>query len=121
MSKSIKLKDNTYLDSSGVIHNKEKLNNILEGNFAKKLDLFLTDKQTKTIEIENNKVYLFINCHAYQRCMLFITTFGLNIDVIFKSSDLAVPTITRDGTLLTITAPQQARGYLFKINDLYCA
>ena len=121
MSKSIKLKDNTYLDSSGVIHNKENLSDILEGNFAKKLNFYLQDKQTQTVEIEDKKVYLFINSHAYQRCMLFITTFGLNIDVIFKSSDLAVPTITREGTTLTLTAPQQSRGYLFKINNLPCA
>lgn len=29
MSKSIKLKDDTYIDSSGIIHNKEKLSDIL--------------------------------------------------------------------------------------------
>lgn len=35
MPKTIKLKDNTYFDSSGVMHNKETLNTILDNNLNK--------------------------------------------------------------------------------------
>lgn len=35
MLKTIKLKDNTYFDSSGVMHNKETLNTILDNNLNK--------------------------------------------------------------------------------------
>lgn len=130
MSKSIKLKDDTYIDSKGISHNKEKLSDILENiteilasNFAKRLDFLITDKQTQTIEIQHNRVYLFINCHTYQRCMLFITTYsgGLHVDTIFKSSDTAVPTITMEGTNLTITMPHQARGFLYSLKGLWCS
>lgn len=35
MSKSIKFKNNTYLDSSGIVHNKKLLNEILEDHIPK--------------------------------------------------------------------------------------
>ena len=95
----------------------------MASNFAKRLDFLITDKQTQTIEIQHNRVYLFINCHTYQRCMLFITTYsgGLHVDTIFKSSDTAVPTITMEGTNLTITMPHQARGFLYSLKGLWCS
>lgn len=123
MAKSFKFKNNIYLDSSSIVHNKESLSNVLEMSFAKRLDFLITDKQTRTIEITLNRVYLFINCHAYQRCMLFITTFsgGVTVDTIFKNNDTAVPTITMEGTTLTITMPQQARGFLYSVRGLWCS
>ena len=123
MSKSFKFKNNIYLDSSSIVHNKESLSNVLEMSFAKRLDFLITDKQTRTLEITHDRVYLFINCHTFQRCMLFITTYrgGLQVDTIFKSSDLAVPTITMEGTTLTITMQQQARGFLYSVRGLWCS
>ena len=35
MSKSYKMKDNNYVDSTGVVHNKELLNDVLEKKFDK--------------------------------------------------------------------------------------
>ena len=92
-------------------------------NFASKIDFNVSDNSTKEIEIKLNKVYLFLNCHTYQRCMLFLTTYsgGLKIDTIFKSSDNALPIITMEGNKLKITSSGQMRGYLFKVQDLNCA
>lgn len=105
--------------------NSEKITNLEENmilNFAKKLNFMIGDNTTKEIEINLNKVYLFINSHTYQRCMLFITTFknSLKIDTIFKSADSAVPEITMEDNKLIITTKNQARGYLFKIQDINC-
>lgn len=122
MAKSIKPQNNIYIDSSGITHNRTLLSNLLERNFATKLDLYVGDGDTKTIAIEKKKVYLYINSHLYERCMLFLTFYNdiLNIDTIFKSSDSAVPTITIEGNALTIKGTPHSRGYLFKINDLNC-
>ena len=91
-------------------------------NFASKVSFTISDTQTKEVEIELNKVYIFINSHTYKRCMLFLTTCtnSLRKDIIFKSTDDAVPTITMDGNVLKIVAQSQMRGSLFKIEDISC-
>lgn len=78
------------------------------------------DSETGVFDIDPNATYLIINSHAYQRCMLFVTTFTEkpSVDVIFKSGDNAVPEVSQNGNQLTIKAKSQARLYLFKINGL---
>ena len=83
----------------------------------------INDNETKKFTIQQNRVYLFFNTHTFYRSVLLITTYsgGLNSDVIFKSSDSAVPTVTMSGTTLTIKTTNQARGYLYQIVKAYSA
>ena len=99
-----------------------KINDSIANSFATRLDLKLGDLETKIVTIERGKPYLYINCHISGRCMLLITT-GLSdtevkTDVIFKSNDLAVPQISRDGNNLTLKYLSVHRGYLFGLNKL---
>ena len=104
--------------------NDEKIiENAIERSFAKKLNFELRDSETKTINIENPCVYLYINSHIHYRCMLFITIYEstINVDTIFKNDAGAVPTITLSGNTLTITASKPSRGYLYKLNNIKSA
>ncbi len=124
MSKSIKLKNNNYWDSKGIVHNRNSLANIINYNVFNRVNLnVISDSQNVNLTIKLNSTYLFLNCHTYKRCLLLITTWvnGLKVDVIFKSEDLAVPNITMNGTTLTIIAPNQCRGYLYEIPNAPCA
>lgn len=81
------------------------------------------DNQTKKVTLRSRKVYLFINSHINQRCVMLITYFdgiGMRTDVIYKSSDDAVPKISSDNDELTITTKSLARGKLFQLNALNC-
>ena len=122
MSQSIKSKNNTYIDSTSVVHNKELLSEILNNKFLNYVGS-INDNETKKFTIQQNRVYLFFNTHTFYRSVLLITTYsgGLNSDVIFKSSDSAVPTVTMSGTTLTIKTTNQARGYLYQIVKAYSA
>lgn len=78
------------------------------------------DTETKTFTVDINTTYLLINTHAYKRCIMLITTFTEKpcADVIFKSDDTAVPTVSQNWNQLTITTKSQARIYLYKINGV---
>lgn len=130
MSKSIKFKNDVYLDSSSIMYGRTTLENMLSRRFALKAVFSINDGETKTYDAGVNGVYLFINSHVYKRCILLITLFNradlvkrFNVDVIYKSEDDAVPIITYNTTTnaLTIQAKsskQQIRGSLFKLNAL---
>lgn len=78
------------------------------------------DTESKTFTVDINAVYLLINTHAYKRCIMLITTYTEKpcADVIFKSDDTAVPTVSQNWNQLTITTKSQARIYLYKINGV---
>lgn len=80
------------------------------------------DSQTKTFSVASGKVYLFINSHVYQRCIILISIFNDTIvkDIIYKSSDTAIPTISLNSNELTIKSLTQCRGMLFRLNNLKC-
>lgn len=71
MPKSIKLNNDTYIDSSGITHNKETLKNILN-NFKGQLVMAITVARNKTTTINNqnipfdtlNKLFTFDGCDA---------------------------------------------------------
>lgn len=81
------------------------------------------DTESKTFTVDINAVYLLINTHAYKRCIMLITTYTEkpSVDVIFKSDDTAVPTVSQNWNQLTITTKSQARIYLYKINGVSSA
>lgn len=81
------------------------------------------DTESKTFTVDINAVYLLINTHAYKRCIMLITTYTEKpcADVIFKSDDTAVPTVSQNWNQLTITTKSQARIYLYKINGVSSA
>ena len=71
MPKSIKLNNDTYIDSSGITHNKETLKNILN-NFKGQLVMAITAARNKTTTMNNqnipfdilNKIFTFDGCDA---------------------------------------------------------
>lgn len=71
MSKSIKLNNDTYIDSSSIAHNQETLKNILN-NFKGQLVMAITAARSKTITMKNqtipfdilNKIFTFDGCNA---------------------------------------------------------
>lgn len=71
MPKSIKLNNDTYIDSSGITHNKETLKNILN-NFKGQLVMAITVARNKTTTMNNqnipfdilNKIFTFDGCDA---------------------------------------------------------
>lgn len=75
----------------------------------------ISDNETMNFSVESRKVYLFINSHIHQRCIILITIFNNTIatDIIYKSSDNATPTISLDNNIITITSPSLCRGKLF--------
>lgn len=81
------------------------------------------DTESKTFTVDINAAYLLINTHAYKRCIMLITTYTEKpcADVIFKSDDTAVPTVSQNWNQLTITTKSQARIYLYKINGVSSA
>lgn len=81
------------------------------------------DTESKTFTVDINATYLLINTHAYKRCIMLITTYTEKpcADVIFKSDDTAVPTVSQNWNQLTITTKSQARIYLYKINGVSSA
>ena len=69
MSKSIKLKDNTYLDSRGITHNRTLLNTILERLLSQKYSGVDANDYTNTgiyyltrdcINVPSNWIYLVV-------------------------------------------------------------
>lgn len=85
--------------------------------------LTITDGETKSVAVNSGKVYLYINSHIYKRCVILITVYNniINTDVVYKSADNALPTITLEDNKITIKALSQCRGILFRLNDLVCA
>lgn len=71
MPKSIKLKNDTYIDSSGITHNKETLKNILN-NFKGQLVMAITAARSNTTTMNNqnipfdilDKIFTFDGCDA---------------------------------------------------------
>lgn len=124
MSKSIKFKNNIYLDSSGITHNKIVLSEILNRNFAGWKYNYLSDGGKAVWDIGENGVWLFINSHVYRRCILLITvhkgTQRFNVDTIYKNEDAAVPNIVYDinTNTITVTPKAQCRGFLYRITGL---
>ena len=121
MPKSIKLKNDTYIDASGVTYERGTLKNKFDNelktyNYTKN---YIADSTTRTFKISTGEVFLYINSHIAQRCILLITIWKasniVRIDTIYKSSDNAVPTITFSGETLSITQPSMSRGYLYEL------
>ena len=85
--------------------------------------LTITDGETKSVAVDSRKVYLYINSHIYKRCVILITVYNniINTDVVYKSADNALPTITLEDNKITIKALPQCRGILFRLNNLVCA
>lgn len=81
------------------------------------------DNETKTFIVNSGKVYLYINSHIFQRCIVLITIYNDIIakDIIYKSSDAAIPTISLNSNELTIESKMQCRGKLIRLNNLVCA
>jgi len=132
MSRALKPKNNDYIDSTGVVYNKKTLDTILstdETNISNilaksilKLDgFYLGDYSTKAITLKANRVYLFFNTHTDVRCIILLTTYAGNTDIIYKSNDLAVPTITHSGTSYTFKINYACRGYLYELSGDYSA
>ncbi len=65
MAKSIKLKNNTYIDSTGVSHNRDTLKNKLDTIDTKLNKNILMAYITDTVTINNE--WQFLNYNAYQR------------------------------------------------------
>lgn len=125
MSKSIKFKNNVYLDSSSVMYERTTLQAMLSHRFASRIgDTVLSDGQTKTWTLESWGAYLYINAHCYKRSVVLITVNTavkqFHTDIIFKSENLAVPTFTFDYNTRILTGKVitgvQSRGNLFKLN-----
>ena len=94
-------------------------------NIAKSIlkldDFYLGDYSTKAITLKANRVYLFFNTHTDVRCIILLTTYVGNTDIIYKSNDLAVPTITHSGTSYTFKINYACRGYLYELSGDYSA
>lgn len=118
MSKSIKLKDNNYWDSTGIVHNKKLLSNILSDLYLKQVDIggMITDKKTKTVTIEDDRTYLFINSHLYQLSMYIFqgySTAGFKSVQICGENTGDITFKRNSATSVTITAGGQCRGRLY--------
>lgn len=134
MSKSIKLKNNTYWDSASITHNKkilkEKLNDIdinLDNKLSAsrslvRLQWSMGDESTGSVNIDLNCAYLLINVHIYKRSISLITTHSnmMRQDVIFECDESSTPTVTMSGSTLTIKTLRQARIYLYKLAGCNC-
>jgi hypothetical protein len=99
------------------------LGSILDNKAIIKQDFFLADSGSVTFTSASNSVYLYVNSHISQRCIaLFLwgNTNSYRLDVIYKSSDTAVPTYSVSGSTITFTAPGPHRGSLYKLNGAYC-
>lgn len=126
MAKSIKLKNNNFLDTSGITHNRDILKYFL---FLRQLPTqngsydAMGDRGTYTFTISYPKVYLYVNTHIYMRSIILITCLNnstMSVDTLFTSSGSAVPTITKSGTTLTIVNPGNARANLYDITNQIC-
>ena len=128
MAKSIKLKDNTYLDASGVTYSRntiDKFMALMQVPDTNNDYGALGDGGTKTYAVRNFGVYLYINSHAYRRCVILIThlsSSNMSTDVIFKSDNAAIPSsITNNGSTITINAfAGGCRGYLYDVTRQIC-
>lgn len=126
MSKSIKFKNNVYLDSDSIVYGRTLLSTLLSGRFATRMSGTLYDGQTKTWTLESWGAYLFINAHCYRRSIALITNYGamnrFNVDVIFNTEGAmnGLPTFSFDANTNVLTAVsatgQQMRGNLFELN-----
>lgn len=77
MSKSIKLKNDTYWDSTGIVHNKKKLNELID---VTKYQLKITENKEAGEEIE-------IPC--YYKVGAGVLDVYLNGERLIKSSDIS--------------------------------
>ena len=121
MSKSIKLKDNNYLDSSSITHNRTPLNTVLEDMSNREVlipysGMFISDGQTTSINLTPNKLYLFINAHPYIMSAYLINSY--NGRVVELTNGLNDVTFNFENYVLTVTAKNQMRGYIFRFKGV---
>ncbi len=124
MNKSIKFKNNVYLDSNSIMYGRTLLSSIIGNRFATRMLPYISDGQTKTWTLDAWGSYLFINAHCYKRAVALISVNDdvkiFHVDVIFKSEDLAMPKFTYDFTTRVLTGVVatgvQCRGNMFKLN-----
>ena len=122
MGKTIKLKDDTYLDSSGVMYNRNKLNGILynllkcnlqyttDGNEA------ISDNQTKIYQLERGGFYLFIDSHPYNNSIGIINGFDGSVKYIIQPNvGHLIFTYNTSNYKMTIQTINGARFKLYKI------
>lgn len=112
--------------------NAEVLSDLLIGNYSlnQTLKTRLTgnrvgDGQTETFNVNGaNGVYLFMNTHINQRCIVLLTLYNystVNVDVIYQSSPQAVPSFSLNNNTLTIVGAANCRGYLYLLSDMISA
>lgn len=113
MSKSIKLKDNNYWDSKGIVHNQELLSNILN-NLKNVSPIVDTNwgNTNKTIEIDNNYLYIvFVSWE--QKCLLYQYANGTQVTRELNGS--GGYTVTRNGNTVTINIGNTGVMYGIKV------
>jgi len=79
-------------------------------------DWVITDNSSKTIEIEDNRTYVYINSHIYMLSIYIFQYYSVVSNFVCNQICTTVKndtTFENDGTSLTITANYQSRGKLF--------
>lgn len=106
MSKSIKLKDNTYLDSSGISHNKVTLNGLLNDILNCQQTIFTTTGEGVKIKINTqyaDKMPILIlgaDTNSYEPIITIIRTNGIYKSLGYNKE------VTTDGTNWHIAVSQ---------------
>ena len=105
--------------NSSDVYTKEQLdNNLLPMTMLK--DIYIVDNDTGTFQVEENKVYLFINSHINNREIVLITqwtsTSTLHIDTILSTSPQMQTSFSFQDGKITITAKGSCRGRVYKLN-----
>lgn len=123
MSKSIKLNNDTYWDTRGIIQNGYNLYDVinsimssLSGRCLSVPSRIFGDNNTYTFSTEQHHAYLWINTHIYNREIILLTTYGntLNADVIWHAGSTQT-SFSLSNLVLTIST-HDCRG---KIIDLH--
>ena len=126
--RSVKLNNNDYLDSTGIVHDRAQLSDIIAYSLRtwnENLSSPLNDRSTMTRTVRNNGVYLYVNSHITLNCVLLVMTWvgGNTVQVLqlASSNSDAIPNFSLRGHQLTITAPGNSRGYLIDLGSFVCA
>lgn len=68
MAKAIKLQNDTYFDSSSIVHEKELLSDILNSQYGKVLLIGKGSNKTITLECTSDIAVLFTHHHSHGSC-----------------------------------------------------
>ena len=93
--------------------------NFLSSFLIQRVDWRLMDSETKTFNIPNNEIYLFMNIHALNRppqvCLIRLYNGNLNINTIITGY-IPVNITYVSGNTVQFKATGVCRGYLWKFN-----